>query len=104
MHYMNGRGVTIGDWVVGVSHNSNHKPICGLVVAMMPEQGPCNIRVHIWEDEYFTEEGHPRDIPAVESRGKDHYGDAKEFILAADGLRMIKAVMGHGNWDGPYMT
>lgn len=89
--------------MVGVSHNSNHRTVCGLVVEMMPKQGPCNIKIHRWEDEHFTEEGHPRMIPAVESRGREDYGDAKEFITVEDGLRMVTAVVGHGNWDGPYM-
>src|SRR6266496_4111705 len=99
MHYKNGRIVNIGDWVVGVSHNSRNKPICGLVMEIMPKQGPCNIRIHIWKDEHFAEQGHPRMIPAVESRGQDDYGDSKEFIRVDDGLKMVKAVMQWGNYN-----
>jgi hypothetical protein len=103
MHYKNGRAVSIGDWVVGISHNSEHKPVCGIVVETMPLQGACNIKIHVWRDEHFTEGGEACCIPATESRGKIEYGDAKQFILASDGLRMVSAILGHGNWDGPYL-
>ena len=85
------------------SHNSDNKPVCGLVVELMPKQGPCNIKIHRWEDETFTEQGEWRRIPAVESRGKEDYGDAKEFITVEDGLRMVKAVVQWGNYDSPYL-
>jgi hypothetical protein len=103
MHYKNGREARVGDWVFGISHNSDNKPICGLVVELMPKQGSCNIKIHLWRDEYFTEEGHPRTTLSVDSRGIDDYGDSKEFIAVEDGLRMVKAVVGHGNWNAPYL-
>jgi hypothetical protein len=103
MHYKNGRQVMIGDWVVGVSHNSQNKPICGLVVELMPDQGTCNIKIHIWEDQHFTEEGHPAMIPATESKGRDDYGNANEFIRVDDGLRMVLAVEGWGKYGAPYL-
>jgi hypothetical protein len=103
MHYKNGRPVALGDWVIGKSHNSHGGVICGIVQEMMPQQGPCNIRIHVWKAEYYTEEGHPVTVPPEKSKGGDDYGDAKEFIRADDGLRMISAIVGHGNWDGPYL-
>jgi hypothetical protein len=102
VHYKNGRAATIGDWVVGPTHNSNGRARCGLVVEIMPDQGPCNIKIHLWEDEHFTEEGHPRMIKAVDSRGRDDYADAKECIKVEDGLRMVRAVVQWGDYRSPY--
>lgn len=103
MHYKNGRKVTIGDWVVGVSHNSGHKPIVGIVIEMMPDQGTCNIKLHRWSDESFLDAGTRVEVQPQNWHGKPDFGDAKEFILCEDGLRMVNAVLGHGNWDGPYL-
>jgi hypothetical protein len=103
MHYKNGRRVTLGDWVVGKTHNSQGV-IVGIVIDMMPQQGPCNIKIHRWEGEQNYDAGVPEPfIPAQQTRGREDYGDANEFILAADGLRMVSAILGYGNWDGPYL-
>lgn len=104
MHYKNGRQVNTGDWVIGISHNSQNKPVVGVVMEMMPKQGPCNIRIHCWREEYYTEEGHPMTTPLEQTKGYDDYGDAKEFILCADGLRMVKAVVQFGAWESPYQS
>lgn len=104
MHYKNGREVNLGDWVVGISHNSENCTVCGYVIEMMPTQGPCNIKILRWRTEHFTEEGNPVTV----SIGDPHhhpitdYGDAKSFIRVDDGLRMVTAIEGHGKWDGPY--
>lgn len=104
MHYKNGRKVEVGDWVVGVTHNSNHKPVCGIVVELMLEQGPCNIKIHRWEDEQGFNEGIPDPvIPAHETGGHPDYGDAKEFIRVDDGLKMIMAIINHGNHNSLYL-
>jgi hypothetical protein len=102
MHYMNDRIVNVGDWVVGISHNSEGKPVCGIVMELMPKQGPCNIRIHIWKDEFFTEEGHPRTIKAHESKGENDFGDSREFVTVADAFRMLKAVTRWGDYRAPY--
>lgn len=104
MHYKNGREVNLGDWVVGISHNSENCTVCGYVIEMMPKQGPCNIKILRWRTEHFTEEGTAVTVcvGAPNHRPITDYGDAKEFIRVDDGLRMVAAVEGHGKWDGPY--
>lgn len=102
MHYKNGRPVAIGDWVVGISHNSDHKTVCGYVVEIMLDRGPCNIRLLRWREEHYTEYSVPQTTPIERAHPIDDYGDAKEFIRVDDGLRMVTAVAGSGNWDGPY--
>lgn len=104
MHYKNKRPVGVGDWAVGISHNSHGKPIVGIVLDMMPNQGNCNLKLHVWKEEVMDDGGHGETviIPAHQTRGTIDYGDAKEFIRVDDGLRMVNAVVGSGNWDGPY--
>ncbi len=104
MHYKNGRPVAVGDWVVGISHNSQNETVCGYVIDIMPKQGPCNIKLLRWREEYYTEEGNPVTVSIDKARPIEDYGDAKDFIRADDGLRMIHAIVGSGNWDGPYFT
>ena len=104
MHYKNGRRVNLGDWVVGRTHNSKGEAVCGIVIEIMPDRGNCNIKIHSWRDDQDYNEGVPEElVPAHESRGFVDYGDAKEFVRVDDGLRMISAVLDHGNWDGPYL-
>jgi hypothetical protein len=45
MHYKNKREVKVGDWIVGPTHNSENKVVCGIVLELMPQQGPCNVRL-----------------------------------------------------------
>jgi hypothetical protein len=104
MHYKNGRDVKIGDWAVGISHNSNHCTVCGYVTELMPQQGPCNIKILRWRNHSFTEDGNPVTfaIGSPHNRPIEDYGDAKEFIRVDDGLRMITAVENFGKWDSHY--
>ncbi len=71
---------------------------------MMPKQGPCNIKLHRWEAYTDHDDGGPDHYtPAHETRGMADYADAAELILAADGLRMVEAVIEHGRWDSRYL-
>lgn len=93
MHYNNGRIAQVHDWVVGVSHNSDGKPVVGVVMELMEQRGNCNMRFHRWKDEYIHEDGaDDHIIPATDTKGFDDYGDVKEFILCADGLIMLRAI------------
>ncbi len=104
MHYMNGRPVKVGDWVVGRTHNSRGQCRVGIVQETMEKQGPCNVRLHVWLDQHFHDDGCPdHHVPATESRGEDDYADAKSLIKAEDGYRMVDAIEDHGKWDGPYL-
>lgn len=103
MHYLNGRLVSLGDWVVGPTHNSDNRIVCGLVVELMPKQGSCNVKLHAWKDEHFMEEGEPCTIRAVSSSGYDDYADCKRLIKVEDGLRMVKAVVQFGTHDSSYL-
>ena len=105
MHYLNGREVKVGDWVVGPTHSSDNRKAVGLVQEIFgKDHGDCNMRLHVWADEHFTEQGTPRTIPAVESRGHGEYADCKKCIKVTDGLRMVEAVHGSGLWNGPYFN
>lgn len=48
MHYNNGRGVRVGDLVVGQTHNSRGALRLGVVKELMEDQGPCNVRLMIF--------------------------------------------------------
>ncbi len=103
MHYKNGRPVNVGDWVVGKTHNSKDV-VVGIVLEMMPKQGPCNIKIHRWEEDLMIDDADTVRTPAHKTSGVVDYADASEFILASDGLKMVKAVIGFGNWDAPYLS
>lgn len=103
MHYKNGREAKVGDWAVGPTHNSGNEPRVGRVLELMPLQGPCNVKLHIWRDRHYTEEGAPVHVPAHKTEGETDFADAKELVLCADGYRMLSAIEGHGKWDGPYL-
>jgi len=115
MHYKNNRLVTIGDWVVGKTHNSDHKIIVGIVLETMPKQGTCNVRLHVFRSFDFrekkpTDDGHGEvvavggaaDQKSFWLEGRSDYADAAELIHVMDGFRMVEAVIGSGNWDAPY--
>ncbi len=110
MHYKNGRPVTIGDFVVGVSHNSNGRIVFGVVIEQMPQQGPCNLRISLIELT-SCESAEQREISYVNlnddaqtaliTANFHDYGDAVNFIKCEDGLRLAKAAH-FGKWDCPY--
>lgn len=101
MHYKNGRPVSIGDWVVGKTHNSNGEIRVGIVKETMPLQGPCNVKLHIWLSDYHHDDGGLNEnIPAYNTKGKDDYADCAELVKCSDGLTMISAILEHGNWNG----
>lgn len=45
MRYKNGRAAKLGDLVVGTTHNSGGKLRLGTVRELIPEKGPCNVRL-----------------------------------------------------------
>lgn len=109
MHYKNGRSVTVGDWVIGPTHNSEGKVVIGIVVEEMPKQGPCNVRLHSWKsfnlrpiehtDDYrialhFQQQGKPMALDT----GSADYADAKELVHVIDAYNMLAAVTDHGDW------
>jgi hypothetical protein len=103
MHYLNGREAKVGDWIVGPTHSSDNALRVGIVQEVFgKDRGDCNLRLHVWLDEHFNEQGTPHTIPAIESRGHDEYADCKRCIRVSDGWRMVDAVHGHGLWNGPY--
>ena len=103
MHYKNGRPVTIGDWVVGKTHNSNGQVRVGIVKETMPLQGPCNVKLHVWLSDYLHDDGGQNEHRAPhETRGQDDYADCAELIKCSDGLAMVSAVVEHGSWNGKY--
>lgn len=111
MHYKNGRPVEIGDFVVGISHNSEGRIVFGVVLEVMPRQGPCNIRIARIErtsckvaDE--REISHIRlqdDAQSALVTDFDNYGDAAKFIKCEDGLRLASAAL-LGKWDSNYIV
>lgn len=105
MHYMNKREAHIGDWVAGPTHNSQGKIRVGIVRELMPEHGPCNVKLHIWPSEYNPgdDNGFKGEIiQSWDSRGREDYADAKELIHVLDSFRMASAVEKYGDWNAPY--
>lgn len=110
MHYKNGRPVENGDFVVGVSHNSNGRIVFGIVLEQMPKQGPCNIRIALI-DHTKRADAEQREISYVPLGGTEErvlitanfhdYGDAANFIKCEDGLRLAKAEQ-FGKWNCRY--
>ncbi len=110
MHYKNGRPVTVGDFVVGTSHNSQGRIVFGLVLEQMPKQGPCNIKLVLIETD-SRESATKREIPYIPLHDGENralvtsnfhdYGDAANFIKCEDGLRFAKAAE-YGKWDCRY--
>ncbi len=105
MHYKNGRLVSVGDWAVGPTHNSEQKIVIGLVVEVMEKQGNCNVRLAAFRSHdlqpYSSDD--ERDALAVRM-GKDNaiyklgchydYADAKNLVHVHDGYDMVDRVAG----------
>src|ERR1044071_8397305 len=102
MPYINGRPVTLGDWFIGPSHNSENKLAIGVVVQMMPKQGPCNVRLITFpswgfgvrdsQDESDCITTYSGDGKTLKVEYREDYADAKELVHVMDGFRMVTAV------------
>ncbi len=114
MHYKNGRPASIGDWVVGPTHNSEGKLLVGMVMETMPEQGPCNVRLYVfpwyesrlnmtpesssdWErDGCRVWTGKEKAYGMI--AGREDFADAAKLIHVNDGHRMVAAFEDFGRW------
>lgn len=110
MHYKNGRLVSVGDWVVGPTHNSNHGLRIGRVLRLIERQGSCNVQLLVFPSLLSSEsddyEGPciiiPWDQKALRIRYEHNdYADCNELIRVDDGWRMVNAITVQGNWDAP---
>jgi hypothetical protein len=117
MHYKNGRAASIGDWVIGPTHNSEGKILVGKVLELMPQQGPCNVRLHAYywfgfrptqpNDDMHGELVHVKrgDKPeAYWLEGRQDFADAAALVPAADAFQMLSAVVEHGAWNGRFSS
>lgn len=110
MHYMNGRNVTIGDWVVGKTHNGEGAMV-GVVIQTMPQQGPCNVRLKVFPNYGFSEYHRDDDSdgiiipmegkPPYKLSCRDDYADCAELLRVDDGLRLANAAK-LGHWQSNY--
>lgn len=113
MHYKNGRSVELGDFIVGVTHNSGGQIVFGVVLQQMPLQGDCNIRISRIElsDTDRASDQERGCLPFTSAPNNwclmtgnfDDYGNAADFIKVEDGLRLSRAAE-LGKWDSPYMV
>lgn len=110
MHYKNGREIKVDEIVVGRTHNSEGHLRIGVVMELMPAQGPCNVKLMVlgaWSllasgQVMLQTTAHLNGKPLTLKTGID-YADAKELYRVDDCYSMLDAVLDHGQWDSPYM-
>lgn len=113
MHYKNNRPVSLKDWVIGPSHNSEGKLIIGVVAEIMPKQGPCNVRLETFPSFRFHALGPNDDSHGVRVEVTDgdknevqyigshrDYADANELLRVDDAFRAARAIEDFGRWEG----
>ncbi len=93
MHYLNGREIHVGDWVVGITHNSNGTR-CGIVLEILKLPGNCNVRLLCFKPG-FVEPDYEGDcvrcwVGENKSQSmipfREDYADAKKLIRVDDGF------------------
>lgn len=105
MHYKNRREAKVGDWVVGITHNSNGQLRVGYVKELMPANSQCNVKLHVWlhaPSEYLG--GYQAAVPCYKTLGEDDYAFAGNLLHVQDGYRLADIVATAWNWDSPINT
>lgn len=130
MHYKNGREARQGDWVVGPTHNSQSRIAIGIVLELMPQQGPCNLKLRTFpfgawakkQENPANGDLQPPFFPNFGGRGifveglspnssdvnseylwsHIDFADAAELFRVDDAERMANAVQSYGMWNSPY--
>lgn len=102
MHYKNGRPAKVGDWVIGKTHNSGeHLRVC-FVKELMPANGQCNVKLHVWlgsPSDYCG--GYQPPKPRYELIGQDDYAYTANLIHVVDGYRLAVICAEAWQWDSP---
>lgn len=109
MHYKNGREIKVDEIVIGPTHNSEGHLRVGVVLELMPAQGPCNVKLMVlgaWSllasgQAMLQTTGHYDGKPLTLKTGID-YADAKDLFRVDDCYKMLDAVLDHGGWNSPY--
>lgn len=122
MHYKNGRESKLGDLVIGITHNSDHKLRIGRVLELMPKQGPCNVRLLVVGMATGLMVGSQKDIEATRFFGgqilratryaegqpplaleiAEDYADCKELVTVIDAYKALTAIENYSRYDSPY--
>ena len=111
MHYKNGRECKVGDTVIGTTHNSEQKLRLGVVVRLMPEQGPCNVRLLLLNSHEPRGNGIPFAETTTHYDGKPiriatgfDYADVAQLAHVEDCFRLYDAIMKFGVWDSHFIN
>ncbi len=102
MHYKNKRPAKTGDWVVGPTHNSKDGIRVGYVKELMPLNGECNIRLHVWT--HLPSDwagGFQPGVSLYQTLGGDDYAFASNLLHIQDGYRLANIIAEAWNWDDP---
>lgn len=121
MHYKNGRPASVGDIVIGPTHNSEQKLRIGEVIELMPKQGPCNVRLSIIGRTTGIMVGAHNDIEANRFFGgrvltgplrgdklptsievAEDFADSKKLMTVVDAYRALDAIHSYALHDSPY--
>lgn len=103
MHYKNKRPAKVGDWVIGLTHNSDGQLRVGYVKELMPTNGNCNVRLHVWLHGNADHcGGYQPAKPCYELLGQDDYAFAGNLLHAQDGYRLADIVATAWAWDAPF--
>jgi hypothetical protein len=122
MHYKNGRESKVGDLVVGVTHNSDHKLRIGKVLELMTNKGSCNVRLLVIGMATGMMVGDGNDIEARRFHGgeilrarihkleeephaveiSEDFADCKELVTVSDAFKAANAIHSYALPDSPY--
>jgi len=118
MHYKNGRKANAGDVVVGVTHNSEGLLRIGYVLELMPQQGPCNVKLLVVGKGTDHMIGAEKDVPCHRFYNGDilkgirlsqylmeiaeDYADCVELVTVTDAYKALKAIEQYSRYDSPY--
>lgn len=106
----------LDDVVIGRTHNSNNGVRIGIVLELIPAQGPCNVKIMLlgsWvqllsgammlkaDRSIAGKDGKPETLTL---RTGIDYADTKELLRVKDCYRMLEAVLKYGVFDCPYFN
>lgn len=121
MHYKNKAEAKIGHVVIGKTHNSNGKLRMGKILELMPQQGPCNVKLAIisfapqaapkehdepWFNRFVGSEmlttRNLFDNEKLTLEVAVDYADVREILPCSDCFRMLNAILQYGDWDSSF--
>lgn len=121
MHYKNKVEAKFGHVVIGQTHNSKGAIRLGKIIELMPQQGPCNVKLLVFgfnpiqrpvsdDDRWMLKfygseilttvrqlEGENRSIEVAVD-----YADVSELLRVEDCFRMLNSILRYGEAEAPY--